>query len=431
VAVIACSLLWMVAELASVQLVQTVMLLLLVMSIVWALLGNRLAAKLFLPVMFIGLAIPVWGLTLPILQLITAESAYWLTRAAAIPAHMQDFIVTLPYGQLSIERACSGLNYLMAGVTLGVFYGYLSYGHWRHRLLVVLTVAGAAILANILRVFIIIWLAWQTNMQHPYVEDHLSLGWYLFGGLILLLLVVDHFVSARTGPQQTASQSVDDRVSGNCGYNRLQRLVVYMTTAALITLGPATARYVMAEAYADRGRVPDLPAGTGGWQGPTASNDSWMPVYNGAAEQKGLYKQDDAAVYLYTGFYPRQTQGAELINELNAITDGKDWRMTRSAEYMPEQVDVPVMEAELVTLTGRKRLVWYRYYVAGRYTNVAYRAKLLQVAGLLSGRPASAVIAVATNVDNDLQATRMRLADFMRTMEQPLAWTLGGEGSGG
>ena len=442
VAVIAFSLLWIIAELASVQLLQPAMILMLVISVVWALLGRRIAMALLLPVMFIGFALPGWELLLPTLQVITAESAYWLTRAAAIPAYMEDFMVTLPSGRISIAPACSGLRYLLAGVTLGVFYGYLYYSKPSQRLVVVLMIASAAILANILRVFIVIYFAWQTNMQHPYVEDHVYLGWYLFGGLMLLLLVIDHFVSARTSPQESTSEAVDYERGGNCGYSQSQRLVVYLATAALIALGPATVWYVSGEAHADREWATELPVGMGDWQGPVASNDTWMPVYHGAIPQRGVYRRRDTAVYLYTGYYPRQTHGAELVNELNSIpvnynyisvnsiSDGNDWRVMRSVEYQSEQLDDPVMEAELVTITGRKRLVWYRYHVAGRYTTGAYRTKLLQVAGLLTGRPASAVIAMATDIDNDVQTARAQLADFMHTMEQPLARTFEGKGSG-
>ena len=86
----------------------------------------------------------------------------------------------------------------------------------------------------------------------------------------------------------------------------------------------------------------------------------------------------------------------------------------------PEQGLPDMIETELESLYAHKRLVWYRYRVAGRYTTSAYVAKLLQVAGLLSGKTDASIIAVATDMHNDVRAARERLADFVVSMEEPL-----------
>lgn len=236
-----CSLLLMAAELASTQIAQVAALLLLILSTTWAVLGTRIVRMLLLPLLFISLALPLWSPLLPVLQVIAAEGAYSLTRSMGIPALTHDFVVVLPSGQLSIEHSCSGLRYLLAGVTLGVFYALLNYRRFSHRLLVVMTVAGAAILANILRIFVIIWLAWKTDMQHTYVQDHMILGWYLFGGLIVLLLVVDHFISVKSGNVVEPTQSAVSGNAGRCTYGPYSRLFAFLATLGLIATGPAIA----------------------------------------------------------------------------------------------------------------------------------------------------------------------------------------------
>lgn len=419
IAVFACSLLWMMAALASVQLVQMAVLLPLIVSIIWAVLGSRIALELLLPVMFMCFALPLWGALLPLLQVITAEGAYWLTRVVAIPAMMQDFIVTLPSGRLSIEYACSGLNYLMAGVTLGVFYAFLNYRTFSHRLLVVMTVAGAAVLGNILRVFIIIWFAWKTDMQHPYVKDHLGLGWYLFGGLMILLLVIDHFIASRSSTSAEPPPAVGGN-SGPCVHGLSRRLFTYLATLGLIVAGPTIAWQVShGEVDVDASGLVH-PAGVAGWQGPLQTNDNWMPAYQGAIEQKVLYKKGNSGVYLYSGYYPRQAQGAELINVLNSLSKTPDWQVGNSSEYHPAGLDSPVIATVLVSSAGKRRLVWYWYRIAGRYTTNAYEAKLLQAMGLLSGKPDATIIAMATDLDPGMETARVLLTDFLSIMENPL-----------
>jgi hypothetical protein len=79
-----------------------------------------------------------------------------------------------------------------------------------------------------------------------------------------------------------------------------------------------------------------------------------------------------------------------------------------------------VIEVELDSLYAGRRLVWYRYRVAGQYTTGAVRSKLLQVAGMLAGRPDASIIAVSTGIREDAQAARGRLADFMCSIDESL-----------
>jgi EpsI family protein len=352
------------------------------------------------------------------LQYVSAEGAFWLTRLFGIPAFLQDFIIHLPSGNLSIESACSGLHYLLAGVTLGVFYAWLNYRHLWHRILVVAVAASAAIFANVVRVFIVTWLAYRTDMQHPFVHDHLTLGWYLFGGLVFLLLVID-LLQGRHVIEKDNRPVVNEGVV--CKHSGGRRYAIYFMAALLVASGPLAARWVTGQVTPADEQLLQLPGGTSGWRGQADESDSWQPVYRGAIPLRGVYRKDGGSVHLFVGYYPRQTQGAELINELNRIANRESWQVNSTAIIGPGQGQPHMIEAELESLDTDKRLVWYRYRVAGRYTTSAYVAKLLQVAGLLSGKPGASIIAMATDIHDDTRAARERLANFMISMDDPLA----------
>ena len=68
--------------------------------------------------------------------------------------------------------------------------------------------------------------------------------------------------------------------------------------------------------------------------------------------------------------------------------------------------------------TGRQRLVWYWYRVAGVPATSRYMAKLLQVYGLMIGRPEASLLAIATDIEADVQDSRQQLKDFMLSQEQ-------------
>jgi exosortase A len=163
-AVVAAGLLWMAAALADVEAAQAVGLWLLVLAVVWAVLGNHVTAKLLFPILFIGFALPIWFPLSPVLQDLTADVVFWVVRLLRVPAFREENLIVLPAGKLSIEEACSGLRYLLAALTLGTLYAYLNYTTLRSRLVVVLIAAGAAVLANMLRVFIVVYLGYATDM---------------------------------------------------------------------------------------------------------------------------------------------------------------------------------------------------------------------------------------------------------------------------
>lgn len=417
-----CVLAWLVAALADVVLLQAIVLWPLTVSLLWALAGRHVTRELLFPVMFMVFALPVWSPLLPLLRDITAGGAFYLVRLFGITAYLEGYEVRLPAGVLSIEAACSGLNYLLAALTLGVFYAWLNYRALRPRLLVVAIAAGAALLANILRVFVIVYLAYITNMQHPFVADHVMLGWYLFGALVLVLLGVDHLLYRRRPAPATPAVSARTAVAAvPCVYGRLQRFLVPFAAALLVVSGPAAAWWLKTRTDNAAPAVLVPPPGQAGWAGSASLQDSWQPVYHGAAGLRREYHKHGAKVQLYVGFYPQQRQGSELINDLNSIANPADWLLVGTDIRTAGADGLPVIEAELRSATGQPRLVWYRYRVAGRYTTSRYAAKALQVLAQLGGQQGAAVIALASDSDGDPAVARRTLEDFLAAMEPVLA----------
>jgi exosortase A len=426
-AIAAAALLWLAATLADVMSLQSVALLLLILSVIRAVLGSRISRHLLLPVLFLGVALPVWSPLAVVLQEVTADVVFWLARLGGVPVMREGHVLILPSGQLTIEEACSGLRYLLAALTLGVLYAYLNYSRLRARVLVVLVAAGAAILANILRVFIVVYLAYVTRMQHPLVSDHLSFGWMLFGGLVFLLLVLD-LVLSRSGADAGTTDAVI-APAGTCRYGPGLRSLLFAVSLLLIISAPVLALWARQPLpLASETRLVFPPA-TQGWSGPSETHDSWMPEYHGAIAALRAYHRDDDEVYLYIGYYPRQSQGRELINETNHIANTGVWQTEPLAERAVSVDERPVLERVIISPTGRQRLVWYWYRVGGSQTTNRYSAKALQVLGMLTGRTRASVIAVAVDIETGKDDAQRLLREFVSVMGPPIAKMLDGDGA--
>jgi len=421
-AIMAASLLWMLAALVDVQMLQTVGLLLLVLAVVWTVLGNRVTRALLFPILFISFAIPVWFPLSPLLQDLAADVVFGAVRLLGIPAFRQENLIVLPAGSLAVEAACSGLNYLLAALTLGTLYAYLNYKTLHARLVVVLLSAAAAVLGNILRVFTVVYLAYTTDMQHPLVYDHLAFGWYLFGGMIAILLLLDARLHRHSTPAHPGVATQHNEVRPvACGKGPLQYLVVVVAGTVLLSTGPAAVYRVQHQPLTENGQIElELPSGAGVWTGPVASEDDWMPEYHGAITRKQAYQKGSDRVILYIGYYLAQEQGKELINDLNRISNTHVWQTRYPRGRLQQAGNQPVLEQLLEKDGGAKRLVWYWYRVAGRNTTNRYEAKALQVLGLITGKPQAFVVAVATDTGDDPGHARSVLSEYLITMQVSL-----------
>ena len=85
-----------------------------------------------------------------------------------------------------------------------------------------------------------------------------------------------------------------------------------------------------------------------------------------------------------------------------------------------------MLEQELISASGKQRLVWYWYRVAGFNTTNQYMAKGLQLLGMVTGKPQASVVAVAVDVD-DVDSTRQAMRDFISSMGPSLTLVADGK----
>lgn len=300
----------MVAALVDVEMVQAVGLLLLLLAILWAVVGNRVIRVLAFPVLFIGFAIPIWFPLSPLLQNLTADAVFGAIRFFSVPAFRQENMIMLPAGTLSVEEACSGLRYLLAALTLGTLYAYMNYSSIRARLMVVLISAGAAIFANIIRVFIVVYLAYTTEMKHPLVADHLSLGWYLFGGLVVILLFIDARLNRVVSNAASDTSDVLHEVTPVLSEVRPTHYFIFVTAVCFMASVAPVVVYQLSQQSSDGvGTVAaELPSEAGSWLRTEAMDDSWAPVYHGAINQQQSYIKNEDEVIFYLGYYAVQNR---------------------------------------------------------------------------------------------------------------------------
>jgi EpsI family protein len=258
-------------------------------------------------------------------------------------------------------------------------------------------------------------------MQHPWVSDHLAFGWWLFGGMLLVLMAIDVTLSRRRPSRTGVIPTLVTADTGQtCSHGSLYRSAVLLLAAMLVISGPVLASLLDRQANTGQAVRIEWPAGIQGWSGPVETADSWEPRFHGAVSGKRAYQKNDHTVLLFLARYPVQHQGRELVSDLNRIANQPVWQLQYAHGRMLEDEGRTFQEQRMRSATGRQRLVWYWYRVAGVSTSNRYMAKLLQVYGLLVGEPEAALVAVAADVDGNPQDTRQQLQDFIMTTVRSL-----------
>ena len=144
------------------------------------------------PLAFLALMVPLPFIDLasPWLESFTAKAATALAQLAGIPAVQQGGEISLPGTTLIVGAPCSGLRSLVTMVTVAVGWVYLVDGRPGAKALMLIAIVPIVILANVLRVAILLVVAVLVSPQVAlsYYHDWSSPVLFLMAlGLLLVL----------------------------------------------------------------------------------------------------------------------------------------------------------------------------------------------------------------------------------------------------
>lgn len=409
-ALAACGFGWLVAEAGQVQVVQQYALTAMIPAAVLALAGRRVAWAAAFPLAFLLLAVPFGEAFLPRLMDWTADFTVAALRLTGIPVFREGTSFSIPSGQWSVVEACSGLRYLIASITVGALYAYLTYRRWWKRALFFGLSIAVPIFANFLRAYMIVMIGHLSSMKLAVGVDHLIYGWVFFGVVIGLLFWLGSFWRDAPAPSPRGPAFYRTRPAGAAAL-----------AAAALGVAALAAAWPLYAIYLDRADdTPVLlatPQGSSGWSLEAQPAAGWRPYYGGAAASTlAVYRKGERSVGVYLAVYHNQRQGAELVSSQNAVAGkaGSGW--ARLGESYRSENAFTLRQTRVRSASGRL-LVWDWYRIAGRDLSNPYLAKALLARDKLLGRgddSAAIVLAAPYEGRSDGAAETLRL--FMREM---------------
>lgn len=387
---------------------------LLLISLWWAL-GFDAARILFLPIALVYFALPPWALLDRPLQWLTTTVVNALVRATSIPAYVESNHFHLPAGTFEIALGCSGLNYLITALSLFAFFGAAYLPRWYDRARVVAVAATLAIVANWVRVYLLIAIGHASDMQNYLVRvEHHYFGWILFAATMWPAL---NFAISLEDPRKT-SPSIQPSVRVHV------RGIALATVSACVML--AGLRLISGRDAEVPRELGSLPSSIGNWHVDDSKSSSWLPAFSGAITLLRRYRHTDrSALWVFRGMYPRQRADRRIEAPGNSVAGNtaattSEWQESLSLQGYATQSTVT--EA---TIDGRRIAIRSLKAMAG----VPYLSRMQAVKAALlgeDGRTDAAIAAFAAECLTDCVAAHeltrraaLELSPILLGMEEP------------
>ena len=356
-----------------------------------------------------SLALPVWGLSIPLLQNVTVAVNRALIFATGIPARVEGSLILLKSGTLEVADSCAGFNFLMAGLTVGACYAFLFAKHGRVRWRIVVAAGALSIVSNWIRVFGLVVIGHMTAMRSSLMNDHVVYGWLIFAASVLAFFhVAGRIERSQNALDVLAIESSGTNAVGTGGHSAPWR-VPLATGFALI--GPAIF-YLLGSLQPQVSLSPTVPGVflSGEVTDVSKDNARWSPAFTGEQERRTLVMTVDGTKVLLDRFlYSSGNNVAEMIGSSNQIAADSLIAIQRNVGPLDDQLRM-AREVMLRTPDRNGRLAWYWYGVSNVTTHSPLRAKLLELWAFMVRRPSSQIVVLsATCESGDCQHARSAL----------------------
>ncbi len=372
--------------------------------------GWQVVRRLLFPILFLFFAIPFGHEIVPLLQTITAEIAVFLLRASGIPTFLDGVLIEIPTGRFVVAEVCSGARFLITSVVIGVLLSNLFFRSWRRRLLMMLLSVTVPILANGLRAYGIIVLAYVSDNRLAMSVDHVVYGFVFLSFVLALLIGLGALLRDRWHSDDTPASP-----AGSLNARPFASFTALLFALLVLGSGKVWSMQILKPPQPAASLGVNASHPTRGWRLSNQSSSEWDPSFRGAdLEKQWIYQSVEGEVTLYFVYYNYQEEGRELIADGNSFAGENDTVTRFDRIEVATAVGQKTLQETLTLSNGRRRLIWSWYEIGETPTISPLRGKLIQVWHTLSGGSrAASGIAISIPVDEDLERARKHLKAFL------------------
>ena len=398
-------------------------------------LGPDVTRRLAFPIGFLFFAVPFGRALVPVLVEITADFATVALQWSGVPVYRTHAQIIIPGGWFEVARACSGLNFFMTSLVLGVLYAHVLFRSRLKRLLCVAAFVVVPVVANGVRVYLTILTSHLTDMRFGPGAEHVTFG-QVFFLLVLgaMILAVRHW---REDDVTAPAVAGTGRADGEPVAVTLRQSLPVVVGLLIVALTPQYLQVALRAAAARTAEpkpITALPIGERGWQGPADADAAWRPMYEGSLEQRaGQYRgEEGSTIDVFVAAYGLGSiGGVEMISYDNVLFAGEHASVAATEVRqvaLPSGRRLGVREVQ-VPYRGTTLLVWNWFLVGDRAATNDFVIKALEAAAfVLRTADFERIVTLATPLDDQ---ARQRLQDFVAAHDDCIAAGLAVEACSG
>lgn len=383
-------LLWLLAELASVNAATQFALVTLLVLSVPAVFGLQVAHALLFPLLFLYFAVPVGEFMVPHMMEWTADFTVAAVQLSGVPVFREGLQFVIPTGSWSVVEACSGVRYLIASFMVGTLFAYLNFTSTRRRVIFMLVSLAVPVVANWFRAYLIVMLGHVSGNKLAAGVDHIIYGWVFFGVVIGVMFMVGSRWAEPDAPLPVpgpASAAKPLPAQGGGWLVGGGALLLLLTVQGLLwQLNRAPERgapqLVLAQASAQQ------------WASAAAPLSEWRPNFADAVlDVSRSYTEPASAaaprqVAVWVAYYRDQKAGRKLVTSTNTLVDaemGSGWGVVSEGGSASVSTAGGAVVLRTATLRGsvdvgdlraQRLRVWQVYWVGGHLTTSGARARV-------------------------------------------------------
>ena len=388
---------WLLGELATVGVVSQFAFTTMLVLAVPAVLGFEVARRITFPLAFLYFAVPFGEFALPHLMEWTANFTILGLRLSGIPVYREGLNFVIPSGNWSVVEACSGVRYIIASLTVGTLFAYLSYHSLRRRLIFIGVAFIVPVIANWVRAYMIVMIGHLSGNKLAVGVDHLIYGWAFFGIVIISMF----WIGSRWREEElpAPASQLSNGTSAASGANSSPLIIMALAVTVMAAIWPLTQWQIERNLPPLVTQLEPLGPITG-WPTSPGKLSNWSPSFeNSSPNLQSAFSSDGRAVGLYLGFYRNQDDSRKMVTSVNVLVKSGDpvWARVNGGvrQIALNQQSISVRTAELRSADSSRLLVWQWYWVNGQLTASDFRAKAYTAWSRITGQgDDSAVIIV-------------------------------------
>jgi exosortase len=187
---------YVLARIAQVVEVEGYMMYACLLVALYSVVGGAVMRQLWFPLFYLAFMFPppdtlVAAVTLP-LKIGVSQMAISILRAFDYPIAGEGVMIYIGQYELLMAAACSGLNSIISLSAISMFYIYLRHqAEWRYAALLALLIVPVAVIANLVRVLILILLTYHAGDAAAQGFLHNFAGIVMFAAALLVIFALD------------------------------------------------------------------------------------------------------------------------------------------------------------------------------------------------------------------------------------------------